>query len=328
MFLKISSFITGDDYKHLENETPASKKKVSLMAITVLVPVLVWFFTSVLMVKQVMNYSAGVAILTGFVTAVIIFVIEKSIIMSSGSKRIAVFRICLGFIVALLGAVCLDEVIFKDDISRQMDRNKTKEASAAAQNIDEEYKGRVDKAEADVAAKNHVWLTALNDVNREADGSGGSGKKGVHAITKLKQQTAVEKENDYKAAKAELATLRSEIELKKANASAAIESASDERTFLHRIIAMFDLVLSNGWAAAAYMLITLFFFLLEFLVVILKYCMDETNYERKVKLIEEIGKRRMEELRKSQALLDPAFYHPGAEKTRELLKRSSNTLYN
>jgi hypothetical protein len=59
---------------------------------------------------------------------------------------------------------------------------------------------------------------------------------------------------------------------------------------------MFDLVLHNGWMLFVYALITLILFVMEFIVVILKISLPKSNYELKLEVIEEIGRKRMARL--------------------------------
>ena len=117
--LKTASFLTGDNYKMLAADTPASKKKVVAMAIAMLVPVLIWIFNGFMLSFQVLQSGWGWAIITAIACGTIVFFIEKLIIMANGNKWLTFFRVCIGLIVALLGSIAIDEVIFKDDIRLQ-----------------------------------------------------------------------------------------------------------------------------------------------------------------------------------------------------------------
>ena len=115
--LKTASFLTGDNYKMLATDTPASKKKVVAMAIAMLVPVLIWIFNGFMLSFQVLQSGWGWAIVTAIACGTIVFFIEKLIIMANGNNWLTLFRVCIGLIVALLGSIAIDEVIFKDDIN-------------------------------------------------------------------------------------------------------------------------------------------------------------------------------------------------------------------
>lgn len=325
--LKLYCFITGDDYDLLKNETPASRKKVALLATSLAVPVLIWFIVTILMVSQVLNHSLLTAVFSGLFAAAIIFVIERGIIMSGVSKVIGIFRIALGFVVAILGAVCLDEVIFKEDIEQQLVKDFNVEIQEEQAKVAREYQAKFSAQEEQTRLKYDAWQRALEDAKRESDGSGGSGTKGVHSITRLKLQIASQNEKDYQKEQAALAALKAEVDSERNKIKEKLEAAFSKHSFLHRIKAMFNLIKNDTWMLLIYSLMTAFFFFLEFLVVILKLFMDETNYERKVQLIEAIGVERMKLLSKNEPRVDPGNWHPKAQQAKRLLKRAQPSLF-
>src|SRR5258705_13352871 len=114
--LKTACFFSGDNYNLVAADTPASKKKVVAMALAMMVPTLIWVFNGFMLSHQVLQANLGWSILTGVICGMIIFMIEKLIIMANGNGSLTFFRICIGLIVALLGSVAVDEVVFEDDI--------------------------------------------------------------------------------------------------------------------------------------------------------------------------------------------------------------------
>lgn len=118
--LKLFCFITGDNYQMVKNETPNSRKKVSVMATVLFIPVVLWFVNGYFMVTEILGGSLNGAILSGTVMALLIFLIERAVIMSVNNGWMAAFRIALDFIITSLGAIVLDEIVFHDDIQQQM----------------------------------------------------------------------------------------------------------------------------------------------------------------------------------------------------------------
>jgi hypothetical protein len=231
-------------------------------------------------------------------------------------------------VVAILGAICLDEVIFKEDIEQQLVKDFQVEIQNAQAKVSNDYQAKFSAQEELTREKYAAWQSALDDAKREADGSGGSGSKGVHGITKLKLQIASQNENDYKAEQETLASMKSEIENERDKIKDKLEATYSNHSFLSRIKAMFNLIMNDTWMLMIYSLMTAFFFFLEFLVVIFKMFMDETNYERKVKLIETIGMERMKLISNNEPRKDAGAWHPKAKKARTLLKGSPPSLFN
>ncbi|MEP3387826.1 MAG: DUF4407 domain-containing protein [Reichenbachiella sp.] len=119
--LKFFSALLGEDYEMLEGETPWSKKKILLMGSLLFVPVILWFFQGYLLTTNILKQGAWLGLLVGTIGAAIIFIIERSIIMMRTSNRaVTWFRYGLGLVIALIGSIILDEIIFSSDIDNHM----------------------------------------------------------------------------------------------------------------------------------------------------------------------------------------------------------------
>lgn len=305
--LKFACTITGDDYQMLKSETAPSRKKVTALAIAVFVPTLMWFITGFLMVYAVFEKPLYTAIFAGLLAGTMIFIIEKLVVMSSGSKWLVAFRVMLAFLVAALGSAFLDEVIFAKDITQQMTINRDKLITEKKNQVQHAFNDEKIALEKTVQEKYAAWQQSLKTAESEADGSSGSGIKGVHAITRLKLDNANSNQNDYLQAKQELEDLQLLIVAEQEKAGKQVKAGFENHALLQRIKAMFDLVKTDGYMMAFYILVTAILFVLEFLVVVFKVTMGKTNYERRLELIEEIGQKRMEKVRQH----DLRFFEAG-----------------
>lgn len=305
--LKFACRVTGDDYQMLKTETTPSRKKVLALATAVFIPTIMWFITGFLMVYSVFDKPFLAALFAGLIAAIVIFIVEKLVVMSNGSNWLLAFRIVLAFLVAALGSAFLDEVIFAKDITQQMTINRDQlitEKKNQVQHAFNDEKLALDKT---VQEKYATWQQSLKTAESEADGSSGSGIKGVHAITRLKLDNANSNQNDYLQAKQELEDLQLLIVAEQEKAGKQVKAGFENHALLQRIKAMFDLVKTDGYMMAFYILVTAILFVLEFLVVVFKVTMGKTNYERRLELIEEIGQKRMEKVRQH----DLRFFEAG-----------------
>jgi hypothetical protein len=288
--LRIFCKITGDDYEMLKSDTPESRKKVSALATIVFVPVIIWFVIGYMFAQRSLNLTTHQALLTATMMALLIFLLERTIIMANGGITIALFRFTLGLVIALLGSVLIDEIIFHDDIEKQL-------AESGKARVAADWNPEIERVKADVKTKELAWTAALKEANDEADGTGGSGRRGVDGISRQKLAVADKLESDYNQSKNEL--LKTQI-----MAQQKIDNSNTEAGLLTRINALFILIKTDGIMMAVYVLFTLFLFSMEFLVVLMKMFWKKTNYEMKLELIETIGKRRME-----QMMQNPDEYH-------------------
>jgi len=328
--LKTACVLTGENYKLLSADTPASKKKVVALSLAILIPVSIWVFNGFMLLYQVLKAGWGWALITAAVCGSIVFLIEKLIIMANGNGWLTFFRICIGFVVALLGSIALDEVVFKDDIDISVVQVKgdfIKKAKKKAETEFIELSNMADlNTKISTAQQNFDKIEAA--VLAEGDGSMGTKNKGIGSVTLFKDKKAQERKEDlFNLQNTQTAlSLRKDSVVNEAGKNAA--KSFKDHALLTRLKALFNLVASDGYMMTVYILFTILMFLFEFLVVILKHTWKKTNYERRLEMIEEIGIRRMEFLmKKDSPVLDPGYYLPQLEMARNAV-RKIDSLYN
>ena len=324
--LKFACKVTGDDYQMLKTETPSSRKKVIVQALSVFIPTILWFINGLLLAYAVLEKSILVALLVGLIASLIIFLIEKLVVMSNGSRALTIFRGILAFLVAILGSVFMDEVIFVKDINQQLSVNKNMLLEQKQQEVRIKYAGELSGQEKVVSQKYDIWHTTQEQAQSEADGTGGSGVKGVDAITRLKLDNAAINQSDYLVAKSDLDSLKGKVQREQNLAKLQIEASFENNALLNRIKAMFDLALSDPYMCIFYIVVTLILFVLEFLVIIFKITMKKTNYEYKLELIEDIGRKRMEQVRQNDIIhFEPGRVYPEYKNaSQQILKKTGS----
>jgi hypothetical protein len=326
--LKLSCILTGDDYQLVKTETPGSKKKILLMASCLLIPTFLWFINGYLLVTQVLSGTLQNAITTGIFCALFIFLIERAIIMSRGKKGMMWARFFMGLMAALLGSMALDEVIFKSDIDTNIPQYKLARLTEEKKNLEQVYTAEIDKQSQLVDSKYSVWQKSLNDVIKEADGSGGSGKRGVSSITKIKQAICDQQQVEYQVEYGKLSALKNEL-LDKGKANAKeYESNFNSNAILLRIKVLYDLITKDGLMLGIYIVFFLFVAFLEFTVILIKLCHSDTNYELKIDRIEEIGRKRMEKITQNdQNSFNPNIYSPLLKTAYHEIKKPSPAIF-
>ncbi|GAB3910045.1 hypothetical protein GCM10028803_49020 [Larkinella knui] len=289
--LRMYCLITGDDYEILKNDTPASRKKVAVQANCLMIPVMMWFATSYLVVTEVMHLSATRGLQTAFFTALLIFLLERSIIMANGNGLLVAFRLILGAIVALLGSIGLDEVVFKKDIDHQLHINKMTYVKAELDTLQRQRQQEVEARTQVVEQRYQIWQEALNKAHQEASGEGLTGKRGYGPVTNLIVNRASQAKAEYDRAKNELAEYQTGLKKDLENKQKEALLYYSDHSLLLRINALFDLVKTNRSMALVYWLFTGLLFILEFLVILVKMTHRKTNYDRKVFTIEKISEK-------------------------------------
>lgn len=268
--LKFYSILIGENPEITKHYQPASKRKIILYANCLLVPVILWFINSYLLVRHVLEGGVIAALLTGLIAAFLIFIIERAIIMSNGGKAITAFRIVLGLIIAALGSISMDEVIFKNDIDNQVATYRQSAINEASNRTESEFIDKIAKQEAIVNQKHEEWKSARKTASDEASGAGGTKTKGVFRVAIFQMGIANKVDLDYKNEKEKLNALKASEEREKTKARLKAENDFNGNALLLRIRAMFDLIAKDRFMLGVYVLFTLFLFCLEFLVVLIK----------------------------------------------------------
>lgn len=245
--------------------------------------------------------------------------------MSTTSEGMKQFRIVLGICVALLGALALDEVLFKSDIEYQINKNKDqyaeKKAIEAGMSFDT-LNGMAGRLYSINQGKSNIVDAEQIAIN-EMDGKG-SGIKGIGKITQKKLDIVASRKNmvileqQYYDSLIHLKTTAMNLAKKEAK-------ASYKDGLMIRVKALFQLVFSDLGMCIAYVMLTIVMFCIEFVVVLVKSKSPESNYERRVKLIEAIGEKRMQMLAgKNSPLSDPGYCLPNAVTARTTVYKNQS----
>jgi len=328
--LKFYCLITGDDYQTLKSETIASRKKVAILASLIFIPVIFWFINGFLLVRYVLDGSVQSALLTASIAAVVIFIIERSIVMMIDNTFLMLIRILLGLIIAVLGSICLDEVIFENDIRQQLIKNKESDIQHVVGENMSMNAAQTERLQKIVDEKHKTWKDALAAAGREADGTGGSGIRGVSSIAKLKIEQAKILENDYNLARVSLDEHNEQLENQTQKLRNEIEASFANQALLQNIKALFQVINSDIWMLVIFCFFTGLMILMESMVVLIKLLSRKTNYEKKVLLIEELGDKKIKSLKNHNPIaVDPGQFHPSYKESKKMLKAAKDmSMYN
>ena len=323
--LKIYTYITGDDYNLLKDETPQSKKKVKLLAFCIMIPVVFWAVNSFLLASNILMKDLYTSLVVMAIASILIFFIEKIIVMTNGGWQIALFRIFLGFIIALIGSLALEEVIFKNDIDTQMSENQRKYISENLEIKNIELNIEKTKMENIIIAKDSVWKEAVNEAVGEIDGTRGSNLPYRGPIAELKLQKANELKLDREISSSQLDLIKSSNDSTLAKYESELKNGFEMNSLLLRIKALFDLVGKDKYMMGFYILFTLLVFFMEIIVIIVKMFSKETNYEKKMKMIEQIGEKRMNLiLENNSSLYDNLLFKGEMNKSMKIINQPLN----
>lgn len=180
-FTSISYLITGDSKAELSKYDSGSRKRIQLLGMLVLIPTIIWFITGYLLMSCIFYASNALSVLAGTILALLIFFIDRSIILATKGWFTIIFRFLLGTTIALLGSFFIDTIIFGQDI----------EAYA----IEKYHLSQ----KASLESLNHAYDKASADYFGEMNGTAGSKLKGFGKITEAKEREKNKADDEHKA---------------------------------------------------------------------------------------------------------------------------------
>lgn len=117
-WIRLGCFLTGYNYKLLKHCSEASKKTVKKYTAALLIVMVLWAVIGYLFSRNYIRLDYIGAGLTAFIMVVFIVQIERQIILGSKNSFAKWFRVIIGLVMAVLGSVIIDQIVFTEDIEK------------------------------------------------------------------------------------------------------------------------------------------------------------------------------------------------------------------
>lgn len=291
-------YITGDNPENLEGHSPESIRKVKILASVILLPAIIWLMLGFCFGSTFLQMGFGASLLCGTVAGTVVFLVDRLIIMTNSNNNwIKGSRVVLAIMVAVLGSIVADHVVFEDDIKMMMATVQSEQQRASELVVENERAQRIEELRLNVENSKNQAKSAKTEFLKEADGTGGTGQRGLGAIAKVKKEAWVSAQSEFRAAQEAYDKELSEAEAEKILASQLVQENFSENALLTQIKAMFRFLRENPIAFIFWGPFTLIMFILEILPVLIKSNMDDSAYETELRYLEEVRKRRVELMR-------------------------------
>lgn len=171
VWLKTACFFTGHNFALLDGCSEASKKAVKKYMAALILVMLIWGFIGFSFTQRYIGLSLFGSILGGLVGILIVVQIERQIIMAvSPNSVVKRLRILIAVIMSLIGALVVDQIIFKNDLEQVRKDFLQEKVSLRSAGIENKFKSIKEK-------KRSIKTGLLKDiqyVNQEISKSGGS----------------------------------------------------------------------------------------------------------------------------------------------------------
>lgn len=304
LWLKTGCYITGYNYSLIKNSSEASAKTVKKFLSAILIVSILWGFIGYSFAQRYLHTGIIGSAVVSLVMIIIVIQIERQIILSVGKNvLVPVFRILLGIVMAIIGSVIIDQIIFKEDVEKGKISNvqtevnnilpvKTRELDLQIKQIDSAINLKEAERTAvidEITRKPFIKSTSSEIRHFQMQRNGHNGG----LVDTLVKRTDLAL-NDVANPKAtllpgisdqisKLRAQKSEKENSKINIRQELETELNGKTgFLDELKILFGILLSSWIAMVVWIMFFLFFMCVEVFVLINKFGEDKTDYDNMI----------------------------------------------
>lgn len=302
LWLRTGCYLTGHNYEIIKNSSEASSKTVKKFLSAILIVGILWAFIGYSFAHRYLHTTPLVSSLVALVMVIIVIQIERQIIMSTGKNRLVIlFRILIGTVMAVIGSVIIDQIIFKDDIEKNKISNlqqevneilpvKTNELDFQIRQIDSTILAKEaerTKLIEELAKKPFIKSAATetrhlstNYTNRSGEIRDTIVRRTDYTLTDVPNPKAdllpgINSQID------QLRKQKTEKENSKINIRQEIETDLRSKTgFLDELQVLFSILLTSAIALFVWIMFFLFFMSLEILVLVNKFGEGHNDYDK------------------------------------------------
>ncbi len=298
IWIKFGCFLTGHNYTIIKNSSEASAKTVKKYLSALLIISTIWGFIGFAFTQRYLHGNTLVSSIGALVMIFIIIQIERQIILSLRRNLFAmIFRILIGVVMAIIGSVILDQVIFKEDVEKEKITNIQKEVNKIMPEKTLELSNQILQLDSEIVKKENERTSILMEISKKPMISAPT------SINEYKRDSVTKKliltgrqvsiQNTLNP-KAELIPQVDKIlknlrdqKIKKENDKLNIQQLLENDIkskvgFLNELKTLFDILLSSPIAMFVWILLFLFFFMIELFIIINKWGDKENDYDKTI----------------------------------------------
>ncbi len=302
LWLKIGCYLTGYKYSIIKESSETSARTVTKYLSAILIISIIWGFIGFNFSQRYLHTGLWGSALVSLVMVIIIIQIERQIILSSGKNRmVIIFRVLIGIVMALIGSVIMDQIMFREDVEKQKITNIQEEVNVVLPKKTRELDMQISQLDSAIVIKEAERAAIIEEITRrpfvkstttetkhiplQVNGSNGERRDTVvrrtdYTLTDVSNpkgellpdiETQISKLREQKSAK----------ENSKINIRQELEAELSSKTgFLDELSVLFSILLSSNIALAVWILFFAFFLTIELFVLVNKFGEKENDYDR------------------------------------------------
>lgn len=323
--LKVACFITGRNYLIVKECSEASRKSVWKFLGAILLVSIVWGFIGFQFAQRYLKASVLTSLIIACVLVFMVIQIERQIILSVGKNLWSlIFRGLIGIVMAVIGSVIIDQILFQEDIEKKKVSLIQEEVNEILPKKTREIASQIVAMDSSIALKEKERTQTIREVDAQPFIKSKTSEtkviRGSEETEPLRESRSIltdipnPKANLIPALDDQIKRLREQkgaLEAKLFGVREEIETDLKSKTgFLDELIVLFSILLSHWVAGLVWLAIWLFFFAIEMFVLVNKWTDERDDYDdvvahqlnmhkRRLKLLSKESKTEEIELRES-----------------------------
>ncbi|MEO9005325.1 MAG: DUF4407 domain-containing protein [Ginsengibacter sp.] len=309
-WIRFGCFLTGYNYGIVRNSSEVAAKTVKRYTSAMLIVCILWAFIGYVFTDRYLHGGQTGSILGAVILVVIIIQIERQIILSiNPTFWLYLARGIIACTMAIIGAIIIDQIIFKEDIELEKITSIEERVKKALPPKTEELRDQIASLDSAINKKEEERLSLIKDVEKNPNTKVFStqstattekrtvfdsitGKPIITERTSPKMVTITSNvPNPQIGLIAPLEQSISDLRIQKISKDSALlnvrpaleKEISSKVGFLDELEVMYRLITRSNVALIVWLLWFFFLFGLEMLVLISKINEKETDYEKTVK---------------------------------------------
>lgn len=299
-WLRFGCSLTGWNAKMLAQCSEASKSQLSKYTSALLILMIVWSITGFLFAQRYVGLPVWGCLLVSLIFVTIVVMIERQIILAiNPTKKLAVFRLFIAVIMAIVGSMIFDQTMFGKDIDKQLADNIEIQTASLTQkrvgvidaklNALQNEKSVLDNENAQMQedVNNHPWVIQKSVTNSQQTVVVGGKMKTVNNPSVTTNQVANPKIETIKENNEKIKLLNDqEKEWSQKKLTVEEDTRAECKAnvgFLEELETLFSIVMTRKVAGVFYLIFFALLMSLELFVVVSKMGDQECDYEMAIK---------------------------------------------
>lgn len=297
-WVRLGCFMTGYNYMIVRNSSEATAKAVKKYLSALLIVCTLWGFVGYAFTRRYLHGEWYVSLIGAIIMMLMVIQIERQIILSIGRNRMAyAFRVLIGIVMAVLGSVILDQIIFKDDVEKLQISNIQEEVNRLLPVKTKELTLQIQQLDSSISTKERERARIIEEISKkpmvyspsttnqyQKDTASGKMVLTNKTITgssipnpKAEMIPAIDAQIKY------LVEQRTQKETGMLNIRDVLEKDLRSKTgFLDELKVLFTILFHSGIAFTMWALIFLFFLAIELFVLVNKFGDSKNDYDKTI----------------------------------------------